>query len=164
MGIFKQYERIEFRGKTLDRRTVALILLAEKRLGFKLSITQGSYNASVEQSGGTHDGGGAVDFAPVGGDIKQIVLVLRRLGAAAWFRPELWRDGKRIWGPHIHMVMIDHRTASPAAKDQIVAYRAGRNGLAGGNPDDGPRVRIRPFPYRLYFRVFLREFWTARVR
>lgn len=164
MGIFQRYERIEFRGKTLDRRTAALILVAEKRLGFKLTITQGSYNTSVSASGGTHDGGGAVDFAPVGGDIKQIVRVLRRLGAAAWFRPELWRDGKRIWGAHIHMVMIGHRTASPAAKWQVEEYRAGRNGLASRGPDDGPRVRIRRFPYRLYFRVHLREFWNARLR
>lgn len=155
MGILNRYERITFRGKTVDRYTAAALLVAEKRLGFKFTITQGSYNAGgVEASGGTHDGGGVVDLPPTD-DPNRTVRELRRVGFAAWYRPELYKGTKRIWGDHIHAVQIGNKNLSPAAVKQVEAYKQGRNGLADNGPDTGPLVRWRVFRYADVFRAYL---------
>lgn len=137
------YDRVTFRGKTVDKITRAALIAAERKLGYQLTIVQGSYNAgSVSASAGTHDGGGAVDLAPW--DWERKVLALREVGFAAWFRPELWINGKRIWGDHIHAILVDHKRLAPSAARQVEAYRAGRDGLAGNGPDTGPR--LNPIP------------------
>lgn len=161
MSILDRYERITFRGRLLDRYTAAALLVAEHRLGRTLRITQGSYNAgNVAASAGTHDGGGAVDLG-ADGDYDETVRVLRALGFAAWYRSA--SDGP--WPAHIHAVQIGNKALAPGAAKQVEAYLAGRNGLANNLPDTTPRPkRIRPFPYNLYFQVFLGEFWRARRR
>lgn len=138
----KLLERPTYRGRrNIDVLTWAALLHAESLLGFVLNITQGSYNTSVEQSAGTHAGGGAVDIstADMSRRRKQKVLrALRRAGFAAWLRT----TSQGPWPEHIHAILVDHPALSPAAARQVAAYRAGRNGLANNAPDDGPRVPI----------------------
>lgn len=126
-------------GVKLNHRTMRMLADVERRLGHKLSITQGSYNpGKVSASAGVHDGGGAVDVAPTAHP-DRIVLAMRRSGFAAWHRPRI----EGLWPEHVHAVAIGDRDMSPEAARQVIAYRAGRNGLANNKPDDGPRVKIR---------------------
>lgn len=147
------YERVTYHGKAVDRRTQAAIEVAEHRLGYDLTIVQGSYTSAVGASAGTHAGGGVVDLAPY--EHARKVRVLRDLGWAAWYRPA--RRG--VWGPHIHAVLIGHRTMSPEAAAQVVAYVNGRDGLAAGAADPNP---YRPDPPVVFdYRAALRD---TRIR
>lgn len=124
-------------GNTVDEITHQALLAVEKRLGYTLTVLQGSYQAldgkgnDVSSSAGTHDGGGVVDLAPY--DWENKVRKLRAAGFAAWHRPELWRNGVRIWGEHIHAVLIGNKKLAPSAAAQVVDYLADppRDGLAG---------------------------------
>ncbi|NUR79085.1 MAG: hypothetical protein HOQ21_01370 [Dermatophilaceae bacterium] len=128
------YDRTTYGGKTVDALTRAALDDTAERLGYPLTILQGSFNAGgVAASAGTHDGGGAVDLAPY--DWERKVLELRRTGFAAWHRPAI----PGLWGEHIHAVLIGDRLLSAGAKAQVADYLAGRNGLANHGPDDGPR-------------------------
>ncbi len=120
--------------KRVDWKTRAALEEAERRLGYRLTVVQGSYNnGKVKASGPTHDGGGVVDL--LAWDWRRKVRVLREIGFAAWHRTE--RPG--LWGEHIHAVLIDHGRLDPSAARQVVAYRAGRDGLRGSRVDDFPR-------------------------
>lgn len=142
------YDLVKYDGKTMDRITLEAIHDTERILGYELDIAQGCYQAldgtanDVKASAGTHDGGGVVDLLPW--DHERKVRALRKIGFAAWFRPELWRDGKRIWGEHIHAVLIGNKKLAPAALRQVDDYRHGLNGLANGAPD--PTWRPSPIP------------------
>lgn len=141
----KPYDRTRVRGgHQLDQLTHYALLTVEHRLGYSplsLTVLQGSYNpGGVDVSGGTHDGGGAVDLTAQ--DWQAKVHALRAVGFAAWHRPEL--PGK--WGEHVHAVLIGNRELSPAAQAQVDAYRKGRNGLA----DDAPDHSWRPDPLPRY--------------
>ena len=126
-------------GKTVDELTHQALLECERRLGYELTIVQGSYNkGKVGASAGTHDGGGVVDLAPW--DWQHKVHVLRAVGWAAWHRPAI----PGLWGEHIHAVLIGNVKMSPSAANQVVAYRNGRNGLADNAPD--PTWRPNPIP------------------
>lgn len=130
----RPYDRTTYDGKTVDWLTRAALEATAKRLGYDLTILQGSYNAGgVPASAGTHDGGGAVDLAPADADRK--VLELRRTGFAAWHRAAI----PGLWGEHIHAVLIGDAKASPGAKAQVAEYLAGYDGLAGNGRDTGPR-------------------------
>lgn len=124
-----RYDRVKHDGKTVDKYTDYNIHLAEERLGYELSIVQGSYNKGVGASAGTHDGAGVIDLKPW--DWQNKVRVLRELGFAAWYRP--YRKG--VWPAHIHAVLLGNEKASPLAKQQMTAYRNGRDGLAGNGRD-----------------------------
>jgi GH25 family lysozyme M1 (1,4-beta-N-acetylmuramidase) len=125
--------------KRVDWLTRAALEEAERRLGYRLTVVQGSYNnGRVKASGPTHDGGGVVDL--LAWDWKHKVRVLREIGFAAWYRPT--RPG--LWGAHIHAVLIGHPRLDPSAAAQVVAYRAGRDGLKGGRVDDFPRPNPIP--------------------
>ena len=147
------YERVSWRGKTVDARSKYLLELVEKKLGFGLYCYQGSYNPGVSQSGNTHDGGGAVDLSirPLNGSINRaedIVRVLRQHGWAAWWRHPWQGD----WSDHIHAVEIGNERLSSTARNQIYAYQRGENGLASRGADDGPRITLvarayPPLPY-----------------
>lgn len=150
----KPYARRWYRGVLLDNRTISALEWAEKRYREvaprkrePFRYAQGSYNAGrVGASAGTHDGGGAVDLGAAHLNPKQIrgaVRWLRRAGFAASFRPEYWRNGKRVWGPHIHAILLGHNNASDGAKRQMQAYLAGRDGLAGNGPDKDWRPKWR---------------------
>jgi TP901 family phage tail tape measure protein len=116
--------RRKFRGKTLNARTVAMLLAAEKMLGAQFHITQGSYSTAVAASGGTHAGGGVMDTdGPRGWNTA--VGALRRVGFAAWHRT----PAQGPWGHHIHSVAIGDPSASRAAKNQVADYKRGGDGL-----------------------------------
>ncbi len=124
---------LSWRGHTFDKMTIAAILTAEQRLGFQVVITQGSYNTTVDASGGTHDGSGALDihFDPATSD--QIVLAFRQTGFAAWRRFK-----NTHWPDHVHCELLDDSHASEEAKGQWAAYRQGEDALGG--EDLGPRL------------------------
>lgn len=127
-------------GQTVDRLLDLALREAEQRLGYTLTVVQGcnkaAEGAGAAASAGTHDGLGVVDLLPW--DWQRKVRVLRRVGFAAWYRPELWVAGRRVWGAHIHAVLIGHRRLAPAARRQVDAYLARRDGLAGNGPDTDP--------------------------
>ena len=100
----------DVRPKPVDWKTRAALEEAERRLGYRLTVVQGSYNpGGVRQSAGTHDGGGVVDL--LAWDWQRKVRVLRSVGFAAWYRPAI----SGLWGAHIHAVLIDHGRLSAAA-------------------------------------------------
>lgn len=132
----RPYDLTTYDGKRVDWLTRAALEDTAHRLGYDLTVYQGSYNAGgVSASAGTHDGGGAVDLAPFDADRK--VLELRRHGFAAWYRPKT-----SSWSPHIHAVLIGNRKLSPGARAQVAEYLAGYDGLAGNGRDTGPRAFI----------------------
>ncbi len=143
------YRRLAFRGHTLNGRTIQMVEQAEawaKKHGLPAGwpIFQGSYNTGVSDSGGTHDGGGALDIDTSNMSEKQIltaVEAMRRAGFAAWHRDDAagWADD------HIHAIAIGDRQMSAAAHVQVVEYFHGGDGLSGSFPD--PHTRIgRPIP------------------
>lgn len=139
-------KRVIVDGKTLNKRTADMLNRAEQRLGKPLYVVQGSYNTSVGASAGTHDGGGAIDLSVSGIDVARTVLVLRQVGFAAWYRPA--RPG--VWGAHIHAIAIGDSELSSGARAQVQDYYAGRDGLAGDGPDNGPRLNPIPtWPQKL---------------
>lgn len=139
------YEIIEWRGKLFDRMTVQAIEAAEKVAGQTFTIYQGSYNGGgVSASAGTHDGGGAVDIK-TGVTPDRLVRALRTVGFAAWHR--LPSEGP--WGEHIHAVLNGNAKLSPSAERQVIAYKAGANGLASNLRDATWRpTPIRPYVYK----------------
>lgn len=128
-GDTKKYE--------VDWKTRAALEEVERRLGYTLTLYQGSYNTKVRASGGTHAGGGVVDLAPA--DHARKVKVLRAVGFAAWYRPE-----SDDWDPHIHAVLVDHGKLSPQAQSQVVQYRDGTDGLKSHAKDPTPRPNPLP--------------------
>lgn len=131
-----RWEHVPYAGVTVDRDMEARLLIAERRLGYELTATQGINPGGWGPSGGTHDGP-AIDLAPW--DQKRKVRVLRDLGFAAWFRPAI----KGLWPDHIHAIPIGNKNISDAATDQVVKYFNGQDGLKGTNPDPNP---YRPDP------------------
>lgn len=126
----KPYAKTTYDGKVVDQLTKAALYEVAHRLGYDLTILQGSYNAGgVSASAGTHDGGGVVDLAPY--DWQQKVHTLRAVGFAAWHRPAL----PGVWGEHIHAVLIGNEKLSPAAREQVQQYYNHQDGLAGHGPD-----------------------------
>jgi hypothetical protein len=140
----RPYDKTTHDGQVVDWFTKAALLAAERRLGYPLSIVQGSYNSGrVKASGGTHDGGGVVDLKPW--DWQSKVRALRAAGFAAFFR----RSTEGPWPDHIHAVLVTNALLSNAAEDQADDAAAGRNGLANNGPDPHAGIPIRPFrwPY-----------------
>lgn len=128
------YDLTTYDGRRVDWITRAALQEAARRLGYDLTLAQGSYNAGkVGASAGTHDGGGVVDLAPY--DHERKVRVLREIGFAAWYRPAI----RGLWGSHIHAVLMGNAKLSPSAARQVTEYLAGGDGLKGTAPDDGPR-------------------------
>ncbi|WP_018157468.1 hypothetical protein [Demetria terragena] len=123
-------------GKTVNTRTKNMLAAAEKKAG-NLPLTQGSYNpGGVGASAGTHDGGGALDISVRNiSDKTAAVKALRQVGFAAWLRTTA-----QGFDPHIHAIAVNDTDMSPSAQDQVGDYYEGRNGLASGAADDGPKV------------------------
>lgn len=129
--------RVPFEGVTLDTRTRDMFTRVRWKLELPLSLSQGSYS-NATASAGTHSGGGALDVRAATLTAEQrarVVLALRQVGFAAWLRTPSQGD----WPYHIHAIAIGTPDLSAAARDQVVDYKAGRNGLANNGPDDGPR-------------------------
>lgn len=134
-------KRVYRDGRVLNQRTLNMLECAEKRLGYKLVVTQGSYNAGgVAASAGTHDGGGAFDLSINGyspSQVDEVILHLRQVGFAAWHRTVAQGGGS--WSTaHIHAIAIGDAELSYGAKSQVSDYYARKNGLASHATDDGP--------------------------
>ena len=133
--------RVEIRrGVVINTRTRSMLAAAEKILGRKLVLSQGSYNPGGDPtSAGTHDGGGVVDISVNGMTSAYRVKVakaLRTVGFAAWVRNPSQAD----WPWHIHAVAISDTDLSSQAQHQAGDYYLGKNGLANRGRDDGPKV------------------------
>ena len=132
-------------GKTVNLRTKRMLKAAAHLLSANctLVLTQGSYNpGGVPGSAGTHDGGGAADLDighRCGRTIPFIVKQLRRVGFAAWHR----LPSQGPWGEHIHVIAVSDPDLSSGAQHQAGDYYEGKNGLDGGAPDDGPKIKKR---------------------
>lgn len=141
----EDYTRVTYKGKTFNKRTVAMLKVAEDFYGKDYIVAQGSYNAGgVSQSAGTHDGGGAIDISASGmSSAERIAMVtaLRKAGFAAWLRTPSQGD----WGYHIHAIAIGDKEASAGAQSQVKDYFNGKNGLSGGAADTHPKIG-RPIP------------------
>lgn len=100
-------------------------------------------------SAGTHRTGGAADLYQA---TREAIWVARNMGAASWRRDADPDDGQPDFKPtHQHLVLkgCEHNSA---ARYQIPACEAGRNGLGyngRGGPDDGPRSGVK-FPLRTW--------------
>lgn len=130
--------RTTYGGRTVNKRTAALLKLAAGYAGVTISLTQGSYNAGgVAASAGTHDGGGVVDInvnSWSSATRTKVVVALRKAGFAAWLRTPA-----QGFAYHIHACAIGDRDMSSSAKNQVRAYFNGRNGLANNGADDAER-------------------------
>lgn len=138
----------------LNKRTKAMLTVAEEQLGYPLTISQGSYHTGTKQSAGTHDRGGVVDLLAFQADRK--VRVLREIGFAAWHR--LPSEGD--WPEHVHAVALGDKEMSDEARKQVSDYRNRRNGLASHAKDPTPRPKD-PLPVFNYV-AFLNK--TATVK
>lgn len=129
----RPYDRIAWRGVTLDRRTAAQLEWAEKRAGIDVLPSQGSFRPATSYSGSTHTGSGAVDIRVVHLTDRQrrrLVHALKDAGMAAWYRPP-----SAAWGAHVHALSIGSREMSPSARWQVAQYLAGRSGLVSNGYD-----------------------------
>ncbi|HEY3446630.1 MAG TPA: peptidoglycan-binding domain-containing protein [Myxococcales bacterium] len=143
------YQRITWRGVTVNQRTKEMVLRAEsyaKKMGVPTPIrfSQGSYHKGFGPSAGTHDGGGALDIRSAAlsrpTELK-LVKALRMAGFAAWSRGHNG-DGMP---PHIHALAIGDKQMSASARSQVKEYFWGGDGLVGSR-SDGDRAIGRPFP------------------
>lgn len=158
--------RTTFRGAVTDTRTAAMLKATEKLLGHKLRIAQGSYRTSVAASGQTHAKGAVVDVATKYQGFSRaeklaIVAALRRVGFAAWLRPET----PGVWGEHIHAVAIGG-PMSDAAQRQVDAYLKGYDGLAGEGgkrPDPQASLGVKPTTWEQYRETLLPQAGRASV-
>ncbi|WP_211335413.1 peptidoglycan-binding domain-containing protein [Lentzea flaviverrucosa] len=130
-------------GYVVNTRTQAMLVEAERLLGRRLVLDQGSYNPGGDPtSAGTHDGGGVVDINVDGmsADTRTAAArALRQVGFAAWVRS----PAQGNWPWHLHAVAINDTDQATQAQNQVGDYYLGLNGLANRRPDDGPRVPIR---------------------
>ncbi len=135
--------RVSFGGAVVNARTRDMLAEAERLLGRKLVLDQGSYNPGGDPtSAGTHDGGGVVDVSVQGMSAAtrtSVARALRRVGFAAWVRSPQQGD----WPWHIHAAAVSDTDLSAQAQHQTGDYYLGLNGLANRGPDDGPQVTIR---------------------
>lgn len=150
IGLRDPYERVQFRGVTLNRRTVAAFRYAEKKAGLagKVILAQGSYNKGVSASAGTHDGGGALDCSVrnlTEEERKRLVIALKSSGFAAWYRPAI----AGLWGAHIHALCIGDKEMALGAVAQVRSFDRHRDGLKGDAYDPTYRPDPVQFNYRL---------------
>jgi len=148
------YERVvvgrysDGRAMVVNRRTKEMLEVVEHYSGLDMVITQGSYNTAVSQSGGTHDGGGVVDLRVTAWTETQrnrALSWLRSTGFISWYRTPDQGD----WPYHIHIVAKGDAELSPAAKNQVTAAAAGRNGLKS-NLYDGLNLNVPTFDWTEY--------------
>lgn len=130
--------RVTWRGVTLDDRTAAMMDEVARNTGnIYVHPTQGSWSHAAA-SAGTHSGAGAIDLMHPSwsvADYDTVVFEMRRVGFAAWHRTPQQAN----WPRHVHGIAIGAQGLADGATAQVLAYKAGRNGLASGGPDDGPR-------------------------
>jgi len=127
-----------WKGVQLDERSAEMMNEVVRLCpGITISPSQGSWSGA-DASAGTHSGAGAIDLKAVNlsdAHRQEIVLQMRIVGWAAWLRTPAQSD----WPYHIHGIAVGCSGLSTAAADQVDDFLSGRNGLASGAPDDGPR-------------------------
>jgi len=146
--------------KRVNTRTKLMLATADARVPWSIVVSQGSY-CKLEKhcagaSGGTHDGGGALDIKVSGLSTTKrwrTVQALRAAGFAAWLRTPSQCGG--CWPYHIHAMAIGdtdmwQSNGKYTNRDQIADYFVGRNGLAGHARDN------TPVKYRVPFTTFER--------
>lgn len=130
----------------LNRRTKDLFAHA-KRIYYviggtgDIEVAQGSYHPGTDVSGGTHDGGGAVDSKPTVATAKNWRLwekALRMAMFMAYDRPTI----PGTWNHHNHSAPLGDRDASGALKRQYQDYYVGRDALASHRLE--PASKYRP--------------------
>ena len=76
---------LPWRGQKLNAKTILMLQSAERKLGFRLALFQGSFcPGCVPDSGHTHDRGGVFDAKPPNN--TQVIRTLRKAGFAAYAR------------------------------------------------------------------------------
>ncbi len=139
-------ERTYVDGKVVNKRTADMLALWQFNCLQDFYVVQGSYNAGgVAASGGTHDGGGALDLSVYGmtyAEKMRMVKQGRLAGFMAYYRPTL----PGVWNEHVHAGALGDPEASSGLKNQFSSYYNGRDALAGNGPDPDPRVKIRVYP------------------
>ena len=151
--------------KRVNTRTRLMLAAADASVPWQIVVSQGSYckfqRYCAEASGGTHDGGGALDIRVNGLTSTQrwrTVRALRAAGFAAWLRTPGQCGG--CWPYHIHAIAIGdtdlwQRNGKYTNRDQVADYFVGRNGLAGHARDN------TPLRYRVPFTTFERAVLPA---
>lgn len=127
-------DKVQWRGHTFDYRTVRALNWVERESGIKIVPSNGSFNTSVDASGTTHAGAGAVDCRIVGltdREVHRLVKTMKDAGFAVWLRKEV----PGLWGAHVHGVLHGTAGASRSAKWQMAEFDAGRNGLTNQGAD-----------------------------
>lgn len=99
-----------------------------------LQLTQG-VKSGAAASGNTHRGLGVLDLYLGGHNWKDVLKYAFEIGFFGWFRPELWKNRKRVWKDHIHLGVRNHPLMDPSLKNQQVSWTGRRNGLIGNGPD-----------------------------
>lgn len=135
--------------KRVNTRTRLMLAAADQKLPWTVQVSQGSYcifekSGCASASGGTHDGGGAIDVRVQDLSTTQrwrTVQALRQVGFAAWLRMPSQCGG--CWSAHIHAVAIAdtdmwQRDGKYTNRDQVADYFVGRNGLSSHGLDDTP--------------------------
>lgn len=143
-------KKLPWRGRLLNARTILMLQAAERALGQRMVITQGSFNGTVPTSRGTHDRGGVMDLSVhvPGTSTRKKVRELRKAGFAAWHRTPDQFPAEDHVPEHIHAVSLFDNNLAPNAQAQKDGFLADppRNGLVGGALDDGPRVPVPDQP------------------
>lgn len=124
---------LPWRGHKLNAKTILMLQSAERRLGDRLELFQGSFNTKVDESKNTHSKGGAFDAKR---NDARVVRVLREVGFAAWARHEPAFDDE-----HTHAVSLFDTNLPLQARNQVVDYKNGGDGLGTLTGDDDPDQR-----------------------
>jgi len=123
-------------GKRVNARTRSMLVAADAKVSWSLTLSQGSYTTGNPSSAGTHDGGGVVDISVSSMTTTQrwqTVKALRDVGFAAWLRtPE------QGFSYHIHANAIGDTDMAGVAQNQVHDYFFGKNGLASHAADNTP--------------------------
>lgn len=139
--------RAYINNEQISARTLWMLQLAQQIYGGPgsiLRVVQGSYEPGLQESFGTHDGGGAVDISirnPANpeeilfSEASKMVLAMRQAGFAAWYRPT------GMFGPnsgaHIHAIAIGDPELSESARRQLDGPEGYFRGLDGIPPAFG---------------------------
>ncbi len=145
--------KVTYKGQSFDVRTRDMLAELDRRTpSIPVHFTQGSYSDG-SLSAGTHSGGGAADISVHGLTLDQILTIIKianEIGfEASWHRthPE-W-----IKGDHIHLIATGAPDLNEVAANQILAVRAGFNGLGHlghGGPDRHLKLRIKGRTWEKY--------------
>lgn len=136
MATFRGYKACSCLAKWLKAYEAELLRVGEIKHSLDVYQLIGTYS----KSGGTHQPGGAFD---IGQYSTRALTIARQMGAATWHRTPA-----QGFIHHAHGVLkgCPHNSGG---RYQIGSLEAGKNGLANGGKDDGPRTGIK-FPLRTW--------------